>query len=83
MSQVGNAANALFNFGVMKLQESDITFHFVQGERLQTVTFKRAEDFKKHSSLLTNAVREGFKALGTDLAGELMSNMAKFCLDVI
>ena len=47
------------------------------------MTFKRAEDFKKHSSLLTNAVREGFKALGTDLAGELMSNMAKFCLDVI
>ena len=82
MCQVGNAANVLFNFGVMILQESDIT-HFVQGERLQTVTFKRAEDFKKHSSLLTNAVREGFKALGTDLAGELMSNVAKFCLDVI
>ena len=50
------------------------------------MTFKRAEDFKKHSSLLTNAVREGFKALGTDLAGELMSvglNMANCFLDVI
>ena len=50
------------------------------------MTFKRAEDFKKHSSLLINAVREGFKALGTDLAGELMSvghNIAKFFLDVI
>ena len=26
MCQVGNAANAFFNFGVMKLQEPDITF---------------------------------------------------------
>lgn len=39
-------------------------------ERLITVTFKRPEDFKKHACLLTNATREGFKALGMDLKGE-------------
>ena len=33
------------------------------------MTFKRPEDFKKYACLLTNAVREGFKALGMDLAG--------------
>ena len=44
------------------------------------MTFKRAEDFKKHSSLLINAVREGFKALGTDLAGELIIMWLNFFL---
>ena len=34
------------------------------------VTFKKPEEFKKHASLLTSAVREVFKALGKDLAGK-------------
>ncbi|KAL9968125.1 hypothetical protein ACROYT_G026458 [Oculina patagonica] len=40
-------------------------------ERLQTVIFKRPEDFKKYATLLTSATREGFKSLGTDLAEPL------------
>ncbi|XP_015750903.1 PREDICTED: telomere-associated protein RIF1-like [Acropora digitifera] len=39
-------------------------------ERLQTVIFKKPENFKKHSCLLMNAVREGFKALGQELSGK-------------
>ena len=34
------------------------------------VTFKKPEEFKKHASLLTSAVREVFKALAKDLAGK-------------
>lgn len=36
--------------------------------------FKRPEDFKRYVSLLTNATREGFKALATDLAGKKQDN---------
>ena len=41
---------------------------------MKTVTFKRPEDFKRYVFLLTNATREGFKALGTDLAGKKQDN---------
>ncbi|XP_022791524.1 telomere-associated protein RIF1-like isoform X3 [Stylophora pistillata] len=40
-------------------------------ERLQMVTFKKPEEFKKHAPLLTSAVREAFKALGKDLTEPL------------
>ena len=43
-------------------------------ERLQTVIFKRPEDFKRYATLLTNATREGFRALSTDLAGTIQDN---------
>ena len=46
----------------------------ILAERLQTVIFKRPEDFKRYVSLLTNATREGFRAMGTDLAGKKQDN---------
>ena len=44
--------------------------NLLSAERLQTVIFKKPENFKKHSCLLMNAVREGFKALGQELSGK-------------
>lgn len=44
-------------------------------ERLQTVIFKKPENFKKHSCLLMNAVREGFKALGQELSEPLAAKI--------
>jgi len=45
--------------------------NLLSAERLQTVIFKKPENFKKHSCLLMNAVREGFKALGQELSEPL------------
>ena len=53
--------------------------NLLSAERLQTVIFKKPENFKKHSCLLMNAVREGFKALGQELSGKSQILSGDFC----